>query len=212
MSKNKKKHLFVCVQCARRQQKSSARGADTPAAIQKHKHTAERTSPGGHKGGDNKHAHTHALCVEIARACVCRCWARARRLPPQSASSLLRRRKRPRTKWESSRSSSTIPGAPLSSSASLLHLLLLLPSPWLSPRDPPLRCPPVMSRLLRVYRRKQSVCCPSFIPSVSVCVCVCVCCLSLSPVRRCRRAIGFLHLTSAHCADSVRIGGAAGEA
>lgn len=123
-------------------------------------------------------------------------------LPPRSASSPLRRRRRPRTKWESSRFSSTIPGAPLSSSASLLRLLL--PSPWLCPRNPPLRSPPVISRLLlRLFTGGNGPCAPASSRLLSPCV------LSLSP---CRRAIGFLHLTSAYRAGSFGYGGAAGEA
>lgn len=179
---------------ARADNKRAAR--EEPIHLRPFRNTAERTRrrDGGGGGvipahpGDIKveiththaHTHTHTLCVEITRVCVC-VRARARRLPPQSASSLLRRRKRPRTKWESSRSSSTIPGAPLSSSAALLHRLLLLPSPWLSPRDPPLRCPPVMSRSCEFTGgNSPSAARASSRLSPCLCVCVCVCCLSLS--------------------------------
>lgn len=221
MSKIKSKNNTFCLRSVRapttKEQRARSRYTCVHSETQTHRgaHETERWRGGGHsctsrghKGGDN--THTHALFVLKLRACVC-VRARACRLPPQSASSLLRRRKRPRTKWESSRSSSTIPGAPLSSSAALLHRLLLLPSPWLSPRDPPLRCPPVMSRSCE-FTGGNSPSAARASSRLSPCVSVCVCVVSHSPVRRCRRAIGFLHLTSAHCADSVRFGGAAGEA
>lgn len=142
-------------------------------------------------------------------------WGCAALLPPRWTSSPLRTRTRPRTKWESSRFSSRIPGAPLSSCASLL---LLLPSPWLCPRIPPLRSPPVISRLvLRLFTGGNSPCAPvssrlpwlTASPSPSLAPCVVSRCL---PVRQSRRAIGFLRLTSDHCADSLWSSGTAGDA
>lgn len=121
----------------------------------------------------NKHIHIYRTPT-LSQIAVfgCRCAPTFCALPPQSASSPPRRRRRPRTKWESSRFSSTIPGAPLSSSASLLRRrLLLLRSPWLCPRNPPLRSPPVISRLLlRLFTGGNGPCAPASSRLLSVCV------------------------------------------
>lgn len=88
-------------------------------------------------------------------------------LPPRSASRPRRTRRRHRTKLESSRFSSRIPGDKLSSSSSSPILLLRRRSPWMCPRDPPLRsAADFQTPVPPVYQRKRSArsCLISFPP------------------------------------------------